>query len=238
MGIISIFAVRALLGDSAVAAVAFTVTLLVLMFIAFYTIEIDELVEERQLPAGAKQRRRGVLLLLAAPAVAERVYVAFAPSAPLYRLTAISSLLFFCFITWSQLRSIMKQRDVTSETIAMSISVYLLLGLSWGLLYIVMYQIQPLSFSFAAAPGLTSSLAENERHVFSIFVYFSLTTLSTLGYGDILPVTSPARYAAVAEGITGQFYLAILVARLVGLYMARSLNQPAREEPRTPAPKS
>ena len=43
--------------------------------------------------------------------------------------------------------------------------------------------------------------------------YFSLTTLSTVGFGDITPVTLQARYAAVAEGITGQFYLAILVAR-------------------------
>ena len=51
--------------------------------------------------------------------------------------------------------------------------------------------------------------------------YFSLTTISTIGFGDITPLTLQARYAAVAEGIAGQFYLAILVARLVGLYMSR-----------------
>jgi len=63
------------------------------------------------------------------------------------------------------------------------------------------------------------------QHIFPILGYFSLTTLSTIGFGDITPVTLQARYAAVAEGITGQFYLAILVARLVGLQMSRSAAQ-------------
>ena len=58
--------------------------------------------------------------------------------------------------------------------------------------------------------------------MFPIFIYFSLTTLSTIGFGDITPVSLQARYAAVAEGITGQFYLAILVARLVGMQMSRT----------------
>ena len=52
--------------------------------------------------------------------------------------------------------------------------------------------------------------------MFPIFIYFSLTILSTIGFGDITPLTLQARYAAVAEGITGQFYLAILVARSGG----------------------
>ncbi len=62
-------------------------------------------------------------------------------------------------------------------------------------------------------------------------MYFSLTTLSTVGFGDITPLTLQARYAAVAEGITGQFYLAILVARLVGMQMSRA----ATPSPSTPA---
>jgi hypothetical protein len=62
------------------------------------------------------------------------------------------------------------------------------------------------------------------QHFFPIFGYFSLTTLSTIGFGDITPLTLQARYEAVAEGITGQFYMAILVARLVGMQMSRSTN--------------
>jgi hypothetical protein len=63
--------------------------------------------------------------------------------------------------------------------------------------------------------------------VFPILLYFSLTTLSTVGFGDITPLTLPARYAAVAEGITGQSYLAILVARLVGMQMMSRAAPPA-----------
>jgi hypothetical protein len=60
--------------------------------------------------------------------------------------------------------------------------------------------------------------------------YFSLTTLSTIGFGDITPLTLQARYLAVAEGITGQFYMAILVARLVGLQMSQSAGQHTENE--------
>jgi hypothetical protein len=58
-----------------------------------------------------------------------------------------------------------------------------------------------------------------------------LTTLSTIGFGDISPLTLQARYAAVAEGIIGQFYMAILVARLVGMQMSQTAS--TRTEPRT-----
>jgi len=134
-------------------------------------------------------------------------------------------MLFFVYVTWSQLRSLLKQREVTGETISMSISIYLLLGLSWGLLYIVIFTRHPEAFSFGSSPGVS------EQHVFPIFIYFSLTTLSTIGFGDITPLTLQARYAAVAEGITGQFYLAILVARLVGMQMSRAATPSTNTPP-------
>jgi hypothetical protein len=66
---------------------------------------------------------------------------------------------------------------------------------------------------------------DNDELIFPILVYFSLTTISTVGFGDIVPLTLQSRYAAVAEGITGQFYLAILVARLVGMHMSISSRE-------------
>ena len=71
--------------------------------------------------------------------------------------------------------------------------------------------------------------------MFPIFIYFSLTTLSTIGFGDITPLSLPARYVAVAEGITGQFYLAVLVARLVGMQMSRAAT-PSADDRRTKNP--
>jgi amino acid transporter len=139
---------------------------------------------------------------------------------------AICWLLFLAFVTVSELRSVLKQREVTGETISMAISVYLLLGATWGFLYIIIFQIQPGAFAGLALP--TSAHGYDIQPIFPILGYYSLGTLSTIGAGDIAPVTLQARYATVAEAVTGQFYLAILVARLVGLQMSRQAeNKPA-----------
>jgi voltage-gated potassium channel len=120
----------------------------------------------------------------------------------------------------------------------MAISVYLLLGLTWGLLYIVILQYHPEAFSFGGSAASTSAFSYDQQGIFATLVYFSLTTLTTIGYGDISPLTLQARYAAVAEGITGQFYLAILVARLVGMQMSSSMNRDTGNQPRTPETES
>jgi len=103
--------------------------------------------------------------------------------------------------------------------------VYLLLGFTWGLFYIVIFQLQPNAFSFGGSANLASGGPAELQPLFPIFIYFSLTTLSTIGFGDIVPLTLQARYSAVAEGIMGQFYLAILVARLVSLQMSQPRKQ-------------
>jgi voltage-gated potassium channel len=220
VAIVIAFAVRPLIGDAAIAPFAFSIALLLLMLIALYAIQVDELVGEREALLGQRRRRRAVGLALAVLAIAERLGILFAPSPELYMIGSVSWLAFFSFVTWTELRSVLRQRQVTSETISMSVSAYLLLSVSWGLLYVVIFQHQPQAFSFS-----TSSAPSFAQHnVFPTFIYFSLTTLSTIGFGDITPVSLQARYAAVAEGITGQFYLAILVARLVGMQMSRSVQ--------------
>lgn len=230
IAIVSAFAARPLLGDSEIVPLVFSVLMLVLMLVALYTIQVDELVGEREVLLAQRRRRSIVGWMLAVPAAIERLYVILVPNSRLFVVSSICWLLFLAFVTWSQLRSLLKQKEVTGETISMSISVYLLLGVAWGLLYAMMFALQPQAFSFGSSPA--PILASGHQNVFPLFVYFSLTTLSTLGFGDILPLTLPARYAAVAEGITGQFYLAIMVARLVGLQMARSVAQGTGNHPR------
>jgi hypothetical protein len=89
--------------------------------------------------------------------------------------------------------------------------------------YAVILQLHPESFGglVAATPGQPTSI----QSIFPVLGYFSLTTLSTIGFGDITPLTLQARYAAIVQGITGQSYMAILVARLVGMQMSRSADQ-------------
>jgi voltage-gated potassium channel len=232
VAIIITMAVRPLIGDAGFAPAAFSIALLMVLFVALFTIQVDDLVGEREVLLAQRRRRRIVGWTLAAVALTERVVVLFAPSSELYRVGAVSWLLFFAFVTWSQLRSLLKQKEVTNETISMSISVYLLLGLTWGLLFIVIYQFQPEAFNLGGSSGVTPP----PQHVFPIIIYFSLTTLSTVGFGDITPLTLQARYAAVAEGIFGQFYLAILVARLVALHMNRTIAEEQAATARAPQP--
>jgi Ion channel len=223
VAIVFLFLVRPLIGDGAIATATFSVALLVLLLFALYAIQVDELVGERKALLAQRRRRALIGWALAVPAIVARLTVIVAPSPVLYLSEAILWLLLFTFITWHLLRGVLRQREITSETISMSISVYLLIGFTFGLFYILLHHMQPLAFSF----GTTPTPISHEQQVFPILAYFSLTTLSTIGFGDITPVTLQARYAAVAEGITGQFYLAILVARLVGMQMSQSASRSA-----------
>jgi hypothetical protein len=217
VAIIALVAIRAALGDSVVAPLVFSFALLILVVVALYNIQIDEMVGDRKALLIERKRRTFAVWALAIAAMFERLMGIITPSHILYVTGAFCYLMFFVYITFQLLRSLLRQRDITGETISMSISVYLLMGLSWGFLYVLIYDRHPQAFSFA---GSTTPLSEH--NIFPTLIYFSLTTLSTIGFGDITPVMMQARYAAVAEGITGQFYLAILVARLVGMHMSQS----------------
>jgi hypothetical protein len=224
--IITVFAVRPLIGDTGFGPPVFSITLLLLLMVAVYNINVDELVGERKTLLAERRRRNIIVWALAVPAVLDRFAVVFAPSRSRYLAGAICWLLLFAFITWYELRGVLRQKEVTSETISMSISVYLLIGFTWALFYIVLHVVQPLAFSLGGSPASLS-----EQQVFPVLTYFSLTTLSTIGFGDITPVTLQARYAAVTEGITGQFYLAILVARLVGMQMSQAASRHEEHRP-------
>jgi hypothetical protein len=113
---------------------------------------------------------------------------------------------FFVFITINTLSRVLKAKQVTADTLLGAASIYLLLGLTWAALFSSMERLHPGSFSIPAS-----------QSDWSDFIFYSFTTLTTLGYGDITPVSPAARSFAVLEAITGVFYVAVLVARLVGL---------------------
>lgn len=209
--IIALLAVRPLIGDNDLAAVVFSLAIIALLLIALMTIQVSD----GKLPPKRRRRRVIVGWVIAVPALVERLWIMISPTHSLFLIGAFSWGIFFGYVTWCLLTNLLRERDVTLDTISMSVSVYLLLGFTWGLLYVVIYSRHPEAFRFGDDPL-------DVQHVFPVFIYFSLTTLSTIGFGDITPITLQARYAAVAEGITGQFYLAILVARLVGMHMSRS----------------
>jgi hypothetical protein len=217
--IVTAFLVRPFTGDSGAGPPLFTIATMFVLLMALYNIDVDELVGQREILLAQKRRRNIIAWTLAVAAVTERLVSIFAPTHSFHMGGSVLILLLFAYITGSELRAVLKQKEVTREVISMSISTYLLIGLTCGMFYVVLYDLQPNAFSFGSG-GPTSP-----QQAIPVLIYFSLTTISTIGFGDITPVTLQARYVAVAEGIAGQFYLAILVARLVGMQMSQSASQ-------------
>lgn len=223
--IVVLIVLRPFLGDSAGAATAFNLAFLLVLLVALRTVRIDDLAGERDALLIERRRTSVVAWALAAPAVATRFWLFFSSDRRLIQVALACWLLFFCYIVWRLLQSVLRQREVTGETISMAVSIYLLIGMCWGLLYVVLLTNDPTAFRF----GTPLPRGSDELDQFPILLYFSLTTLSTIGFGDITPLTLSARYASVTEGITGQLYLAILVARLVGMQMSRAATRSDRD---------
>lgn len=122
------------------------------------------------------------------------------------------ALVFFGFTIYRILRFILQAPHVDTEVLSAGIVVYLMLGLLWSLSYMLLAQMTPGSFRFASLDR-----PDGRMDGFNAF-YFSFSTLTTLGFGDITPVSKVARTLSVMETVTGTLYLAILISRLVGRY--------------------
>ncbi len=119
---------------------------------------------------------------------------------------------------------LMLERRVTFDTIASALATYLLFGLIWAFIYVFFEHIDPDAFGGLSREIETGLGPTGEKSELKVMLYYSFTTLTTLGYGDIVPVHPLARSLAVLEAAFGQVYMAVLVARLVGLYTARAMT--------------
>lgn len=113
------------------------------------------------------------------------------------------------------LRDVLRTAHVGMETIAGGLCVYLIAGTAFGLVYLTLENYAPGSFRGIDAAGPSDGWS----------TYFSLVTLSTLGYGDIVPSTRVARTLAAVEAIGGQLYVAVLIGRLVGLHVGTTTQK-------------
>jgi hypothetical protein len=109
----------------------------------------------------------------------------------------------------SALRFALRATSVDSEHLHAALSAYLLVGVFFGIVYWVLESTWPASFSVAGAGGLSRADA----------IYMSFVTLTTVGYGDVVPTSEVARGFVMVEAVAGQLYLAVMVARLVSLYV-------------------
>ncbi len=127
---------------------------------------------------------------------------------------------FLVVVTASLLRFVLRAKQVDAEVLCAGISVYLILGLLWGLAYTLVAQVDPNAFSFSAPSGTAAMMSGFTS------IYFSFITLATLGYGDITPATNVARMLAMLEAMTGTLFVGVMIARLVSLYSASGQSQP------------
>ncbi len=146
-------------------------------------------------------------LVLLGPALAGKWVSYFRPELLHPWLVPLANMVFFAFVITRVLAFIVRAGRVDTNVLCAGISGYLMLGLLWMLAYLALAQRSPHAFN----------VPSGSLDPFSAF-YFSFMTLCTVGYGDITPVSKAARMLAVLEAITGLFYTAVLISRLVSVY--------------------
>ena len=139
----------------------------------------------------------------------------------LHVIALLAMFVFLLLATFNAFRQIAVGNDISPNRIVGAVCVYLLLGVIWSIAYNVLEYMQPGSFK-----GLTELVSPASD---LDWIYFSFVTITTLGYGDITPLTQTARSLAVAEAIVGQFYIAVLVAGLVSAYISSKRDSNDRD---------
>jgi voltage-gated potassium channel len=116
------------------------------------------------------------------------------------------------YAVFGALRIVIRSSTITPEHLYAALSAYLLAGVFLGVLYWSLDQVWPNSI-------IVSGPAASQPFMLAEGIYFSFITLATVGYGDMVPGNDVVRGLAVVEAIAGQFYLAVMIARLMSLYM-------------------
>jgi hypothetical protein len=130
----------------------------------------------------------------------------------------IIGITFFVFIITIVLKFLFSQEEIKRDMLAGAASVYLMLAIIWMYAYRLIALIQPGSFAIADAQNIEQTTA----------LYYSFVTITTLGYGDIFPVTTLAKSCAILEAVVGQLYLVVTVAWLVGMQVSHGMAKKAR----------
>jgi len=127
------------------------------------------------------------------------------------RLAAAVYVVFLVLTIGEVLRYILRRGPVTADKLHGALAGYIMIAILWAFIYSLIESFTPNSFNFAQADA-------TDPHGFFRLLYFSFTTLTTVGYGDITPVTDQARSFVMIEEFVGVFFVGILIARLAGIY--------------------
>ena len=134
------------------------------------------------------------------------------PNKGILAIGMIAGVIFIAVVIANILRYMFKSEEINREIIYAAILLYLLAAVMWAFVYTFLELIDPASFNI--------DLSQHQDYLL-VFQYFSFVTITTLGYGDITPVTEVAKAITVLEAVAGQLYLVVAVAWLVGMYVSQ-----------------
>ena len=123
------------------------------------------------------------------------------------------------YAVWIIVTNLFKRTDVTVDTILAAIVTYMLTAVAFAMVFQIIELTAPDSFR-----GLPENILDDRPALSNTMLYFSFVCITTMGYGDIVPTGALAQPVAVLEGVFGQLYLAIMIARLVGIHIATSTS--------------
>jgi hypothetical protein len=178
---------------------------------------------------------RALALFLGAPSligVWTGYFLPGLPRAPLAVAFHAFAVLFFAFTIVTILGTILRAGTVTADGIYGALCGYLLVGLAFAHVYCIIESVIPGSFR-GDEKFMAQIQAQHDRQF--LLSYFSFITLTTVGYGDIVPTSASARSVAVVEAILGQFYIAVLLAQLIGMRVAHALSTPQSDASGNPS---
>ena len=153
------------------------------------------------------------MIIISTPIIGFNYCALLFPTESLIAVQYISmSLLFFLYASFLFYLLVTLKRISISD-ISHAISVYLLIGIAFGFLYSFLEVIQPGSIVYQFDEG---------KEISGDMIYFSFVTLTTLGFGDILPINKIAKVVVMVEAVMGVLYIAIMIGRLVGISPLKS----------------
>lgn len=166
-----------------------------------------------------------IATLLAAAIIAARLLLVSRPNVSLVLIVHGFSFVLMVLVTVTIVFRVFRASEITAEIILGAVCVYLVIGAAWTYLYFFLQAAAPGSM-MAMPIGSSGSVvpAQLEEYRFWEMLYFSLSALSTMGFLSTEPLTPLARQLAVVEAITGQLYVAVLIARIVALSTAGAMK--------------
>ena len=167
--------------------------------------------------AQTENRKKAIIVLfIAAPFVILDGLNVFFTNRPLMVVAFSFGTILYFYIVFLLVKNLLSIRVITADLIYCAISIYLLIGIMWAGIYTVLEGISPGSFSG------TSGTVD--------LLYFSFVTLTTVGFGDVAPLSILGKRLAVFEAAMGSIYMAVIIAMIVGRYMSMQVEQDSESE--------